>query len=249
MRERLVAALDRGERSRAALLAEVWDDVPEQLRPAAAMVMQAHLDKLEAEGGLPRESGAVKRAPKGNRSIADVVPRQRRSQCPQVSQHWAVGERSEVVVHPQRGQIADVVVEQKSARSPPMERGIARSRPRERVGQVVGVKGDAPRRSRSSSSGRASCRRSGRRGRQSRPVRRASIGRNTKVGDEGSSVCPSTMRQRSTGSGCLGSVNLRTSPSRQLPGEVLPVPPPAGPRACAQWCSRGTSISARGCLA
>lgn len=51
MRERrLVAALERGERSRAALLAEVWDDVPEELRPAAAMVMQAHLDKLEAEG-------------------------------------------------------------------------------------------------------------------------------------------------------------------------------------------------------
>src|SRR6266508_3049012 len=52
---RLVAALERGERSRAALLAEVWDDVPEQLRPAAAMVMQAHLDKLEAEGRLPAE--------------------------------------------------------------------------------------------------------------------------------------------------------------------------------------------------
>ncbi len=56
MRERrLVAALERGERSRAALLAEVWDDVPEQLRPAAAMVMQAHLDKLEAEGRLPAD--------------------------------------------------------------------------------------------------------------------------------------------------------------------------------------------------
>jgi glyoxylase-like metal-dependent hydrolase (beta-lactamase superfamily II) len=51
MRERrLLAALDRGERSRAALLAEVWDDVPEELRPAAEMVMQAHLDKLRAEG-------------------------------------------------------------------------------------------------------------------------------------------------------------------------------------------------------
>jgi glyoxylase-like metal-dependent hydrolase (beta-lactamase superfamily II) len=58
MRERrLVAALERGERSRAALLAEVWDDVPEQLRPAAAMVMQAHLDKLEAEGRLSAELG------------------------------------------------------------------------------------------------------------------------------------------------------------------------------------------------
>jgi glyoxylase-like metal-dependent hydrolase (beta-lactamase superfamily II) len=56
MRERrLVAALDRGERSRATLLAEVWNDVPEQLRPAAAMVMQAHLDKLEVEGRLPSD--------------------------------------------------------------------------------------------------------------------------------------------------------------------------------------------------
>jgi glyoxylase-like metal-dependent hydrolase (beta-lactamase superfamily II) len=51
MRERrLVAALERGERSRAALLAEVWDDVPAELRPAAAMVMQAHLEKLALDG-------------------------------------------------------------------------------------------------------------------------------------------------------------------------------------------------------
>ncbi|HEY7950017.1 MAG TPA: MBL fold metallo-hydrolase [Solirubrobacterales bacterium] len=54
MRERrLLAALERGERSREALLAEVWNDVPAEVRPAAAMVMQAHLDKLEAEGRLP----------------------------------------------------------------------------------------------------------------------------------------------------------------------------------------------------
>ena len=49
---RLLAALDAGERSRAALLAAVWDDVPEQLRPAAAIAMQAHLEKLEAEDSL-----------------------------------------------------------------------------------------------------------------------------------------------------------------------------------------------------
>lgn len=50
MRERrLVAALERGERSRAALLAEVWDDVPDEIRPVAAVVMEAHLQKLEAE--------------------------------------------------------------------------------------------------------------------------------------------------------------------------------------------------------
>jgi glyoxylase-like metal-dependent hydrolase (beta-lactamase superfamily II) len=54
MRERrLLDALARGERSRDALLAEAWSDVPDELRPAAAMVMQAHLDKLEAEGRLP----------------------------------------------------------------------------------------------------------------------------------------------------------------------------------------------------
>ena len=54
MRERrLVAALERGERSRAALLDEVWDDVAEPLRPAAAVAMQAHLDKLAGEGLLP----------------------------------------------------------------------------------------------------------------------------------------------------------------------------------------------------
>jgi glyoxylase-like metal-dependent hydrolase (beta-lactamase superfamily II) len=51
--DRLVAALDRGERSRDALLGEVWDDVPEVLRPAAALAMEAHLEKLEEEGRLP----------------------------------------------------------------------------------------------------------------------------------------------------------------------------------------------------
>ena len=58
MRERrLVAALERGERSKAALLAEVWDDVPEQLRGAAAIAMQAHLEKLEDEAGCPPTCG------------------------------------------------------------------------------------------------------------------------------------------------------------------------------------------------
>lgn len=56
MRERrLLAALDRGERSRAALLAEVWDDVPDEVRPAAALVMEAHLQKLAAEGRQPAD--------------------------------------------------------------------------------------------------------------------------------------------------------------------------------------------------
>jgi glyoxylase-like metal-dependent hydrolase (beta-lactamase superfamily II) len=56
MRERrLLAALERGERSRAALLAEAWDDVPIELLPMAAMAMEAHLEKLEGEGRLPGE--------------------------------------------------------------------------------------------------------------------------------------------------------------------------------------------------
>jgi glyoxylase-like metal-dependent hydrolase (beta-lactamase superfamily II) len=54
MRERrLLAALERGERSKGALLAEAWSDVPAELRPAAALVMEAHLQKLEKEGLLP----------------------------------------------------------------------------------------------------------------------------------------------------------------------------------------------------
>jgi glyoxylase-like metal-dependent hydrolase (beta-lactamase superfamily II) len=56
MRERrLLAALERGERSKQALLAEAWDDVPAELRGAAALVMEAHLQKLAAEGRLPGE--------------------------------------------------------------------------------------------------------------------------------------------------------------------------------------------------
>jgi len=54
MRERrLLAALERGERSKGALLADAWSDVPAELRPAAALVMEAHLQKLDAEGRLP----------------------------------------------------------------------------------------------------------------------------------------------------------------------------------------------------
>lgn len=56
MREgRLVAALEEGERSRAQLLATVWDDIPIELLPMAAMAMEAHLEKLEGEGRLPED--------------------------------------------------------------------------------------------------------------------------------------------------------------------------------------------------
>jgi glyoxylase-like metal-dependent hydrolase (beta-lactamase superfamily II) len=54
MRERkLLAALSSGERSRAALLAQAWSDIPVELLPMAAMAMEAHLEKLEGEGRLP----------------------------------------------------------------------------------------------------------------------------------------------------------------------------------------------------
>jgi glyoxylase-like metal-dependent hydrolase (beta-lactamase superfamily II) len=53
-RERkLVVALEAGERSRARLLDLAWDDVPAELRPMAAIAMEAHLEKLEAEDRLP----------------------------------------------------------------------------------------------------------------------------------------------------------------------------------------------------
>jgi glyoxylase-like metal-dependent hydrolase (beta-lactamase superfamily II) len=56
MRERrLLDALAEGERSRANLLATVWDDIPMELLPMAAMAMEAHLEKLEAEGRLPED--------------------------------------------------------------------------------------------------------------------------------------------------------------------------------------------------
>jgi len=50
---RLLAALDGGRRSAGELLDEVWDDVPTALRPAAAVTLAAHLDKLADEGRLP----------------------------------------------------------------------------------------------------------------------------------------------------------------------------------------------------
>jgi glyoxylase-like metal-dependent hydrolase (beta-lactamase superfamily II) len=50
---RLVAALAEGRRRTEELLDAAWSDVPEQLRPVAAVTLAAHLDKLEEEGRLP----------------------------------------------------------------------------------------------------------------------------------------------------------------------------------------------------
>jgi len=53
----LIEALDRGVRSKMVLLDEVWSDVHEMLRPAANVVMEAHLQKLDSEGRLPSDLG------------------------------------------------------------------------------------------------------------------------------------------------------------------------------------------------
>jgi glyoxylase-like metal-dependent hydrolase (beta-lactamase superfamily II) len=50
---RLVAALDDGLRGADELLDRVWDDAAPALRPAAAVTLAAHLDKLADEGRLP----------------------------------------------------------------------------------------------------------------------------------------------------------------------------------------------------
>jgi glyoxylase-like metal-dependent hydrolase (beta-lactamase superfamily II) len=50
---RLVAALEKGFRRQGELLDEVWDDAPPALRFPAALTLEAHLEKLDAEGRLP----------------------------------------------------------------------------------------------------------------------------------------------------------------------------------------------------
>jgi DNA-binding transcriptional regulator YbjK len=48
-----VAALEEGRRSMAELLDAAWSDVPDSLRPMAAITLTAHLDKLAGEDRLP----------------------------------------------------------------------------------------------------------------------------------------------------------------------------------------------------
>ncbi len=62
---RLVAGLEAGARSVDELLDAAWNDVPVPLRPAAAVTLAAHLDKLAAEGRLP--GGVEHPAPPGLR--------------------------------------------------------------------------------------------------------------------------------------------------------------------------------------
>jgi glyoxylase-like metal-dependent hydrolase (beta-lactamase superfamily II) len=53
---RLLAALGEGRRTTDELLDAAWADVPEHLRPAAAVTLAAHLDKLAEEGRLPDDA-------------------------------------------------------------------------------------------------------------------------------------------------------------------------------------------------
>jgi glyoxylase-like metal-dependent hydrolase (beta-lactamase superfamily II) len=50
---RLLEALESGLRDRDDLLDAAWSDVPPDLRPAAALTLAAHLEKLGEEGRLP----------------------------------------------------------------------------------------------------------------------------------------------------------------------------------------------------
>jgi len=52
----LLAALDAGARTVDELLDRAWGDVPEALRPAAAVTLAAHMDKLAGEGRLPADA-------------------------------------------------------------------------------------------------------------------------------------------------------------------------------------------------
>jgi glyoxylase-like metal-dependent hydrolase (beta-lactamase superfamily II) len=52
---RLLDALAAGRRCSGELLDDAWADVPEPLRPAAAVTLHAHLDKLAEEGRLPAD--------------------------------------------------------------------------------------------------------------------------------------------------------------------------------------------------
>lgn len=49
----LVAALAQGKRTNVELLDAAWSDVPAELRPAAVLTLEAHLQKLDDEGRLP----------------------------------------------------------------------------------------------------------------------------------------------------------------------------------------------------
>ena len=52
---RLLAALEQGARTHDELLDAAWSDVPVELRPAARVTLEAHLEKLRDDGRLPAD--------------------------------------------------------------------------------------------------------------------------------------------------------------------------------------------------
>ena len=54
---RLVDALESGLRTEEELLDAAWPEVPAELRPAARLTLEAHLEKLREEGRLPEGLG------------------------------------------------------------------------------------------------------------------------------------------------------------------------------------------------
>ena len=54
---RLLEALDNGARTTDELLDRAWADAPPELRPVAALSLQAHMDKLREEDRLPADLG------------------------------------------------------------------------------------------------------------------------------------------------------------------------------------------------
>ena len=55
---RLVGALEAGARSHEELLDAAWSEVPSELRPAARVTLEAHLEKLREENQLPPDMTA-----------------------------------------------------------------------------------------------------------------------------------------------------------------------------------------------
>jgi ribonuclease/clavin/mitogillin len=58
---KVLAAIDAGAAGAAEILARAYDDTPPAVWPLAALVLEAYLRKLEAEGVVEREGGRVRR--------------------------------------------------------------------------------------------------------------------------------------------------------------------------------------------
>ena len=109
---RLVEALDSGLRTRDELLDAVWSDAPAELRPAAALTLAAHLEKLSEEGRLPRRRRLTRPpapgAPgaKSHSSALTVVMQRKRGSSPDDRAIGALAERQHGVVS--RAQLSEL---------------------------------------------------------------------------------------------------------------------------------------------